>query len=279
MDTRFWGPSGWRLLHLTVEAPLGKRSESVIQETFKLLPYVLPCKFCRYSLSGYYEGKPIPTQYEKMGNWLYRIHNDVNGKLRSQNISVLPDPPYKEIQERYHEWVSQPCASTQILGWDFLFSIANTTPSKSSKSSPLDDAPQNLETPDDRNKWNTMNYKERIPYIQKFWDSLGHVLPFEPWRKAWHTAEKKLGKAPVKKGKKAVLAWLYNMEKTICSNMAEEAPHNSFTGLCKEVSAFSSGCGKKTSPRVKTCRAKKNSARETLRKARNERFATHGGVL
>ena len=279
MDTRFWGPSGWRLLHLTVEAPLGSRSEEAVHELFTLLPFVLPCKFCRYSLSEYYKDRPIPIQFEKKRHWLYKIHNNVNAKLRSQNLSVVADPTYKEVHELYSKWALQPCASTQILGWDFLFSIANTTPSKSSKSSPLENAPIDLDTPTQRNTWNTMNYKERIPYIQKWWDLIHTILPFEPWRDAWTAAELKLGKAPVKKGRKAVLAWLYTMEKTICRHMAEEAPHDSFNGLCKEVSTFSSGCGTKTSSRIKTCRAKKNSARETLRKARNLRFADHGGIL
>ena len=279
MDTRFWGPSGWRLLHLTLEAPLAGRSEKQIKQLFEVLPYVLPCKFCRYSLSGYYENRPIPSTYSEMGQWLFKIHNDVNDKLRKQNISVEKNPPYEEIQKRYEEWTSMPCASTQILGWDFLFSVANTTPSKSLASSPMEDAPTDLSSPQLRNKWNTMNYKERLPYVQKWWNLIADVLPFAPWRTAWHKAEKQHGKAPVKKGKRAVLNWLFKMEQTICKLMAENAPHDSFSGLCKEVSTFASGCGKKTSPRVKTCRAKKNAARETLRRARNARFSEHGGVL
>jgi hypothetical protein len=211
----------------------------------------------------------MPESYDAMSKWLYEIHNEVNAKLRGQNIAVEPDPTYKEIKERYEQWSKMPCASTQILGWDFLFSIANTTPSKNAKSTPMDDAPD-TPTPHLRNQWNTMNYKERIPYVQKWWDTIGHVLPFAPWRHAWLAAEKRHGKAPVKKGKRAVLNWLFQMEQTICKKMAEEAPHDSFEGLCKEVSTFSSGCGSKK--RAKTCRAKKNAARETLRRQRNLRF-------
>jgi len=273
MDTRFWGPSGWRLLHLTLEAPLGGRSFKHIRTVFELVPYVLPCKFCRKSLSEYYEERPIPNEYDKMGKWLYHVHNEVNNKLRKQSISVEPDPTYTDIQNRYEQWTTMPCASTQILGWDFLFSIANTTPSKTSASTPMEDAPTDLSTPVLRNKWNTMNYKERLPYIQKWWDLLGDVLPFEQWRTVWKKAARLHGKAPVKNGKRAVLNWLFKMEQTICKSMAESAPHDSFSGLCKEVSTFSSGCGKKTSPNVKTCRAKKNAARETLRLQRNARFS------
>lgn len=263
MDTRFWGPSGWRLLHLIVSTPLNHRNTGNIREFFKLTPYALPCKFCRQSLAGYYEKHPIPEQ--NLEKWLYVIHNEVNEKLRSQNLLKTENPTYDEIHNRYKSWAEMPCASTKFLGWDFLTSIANTTPSKSSKSSAIGDAPSILDTPELRNKWNTMTYKERIPYIKKWWDLLPDVLPFEPWAKAWRKAVKKYGPIDLSRGKKPVLIWVYNMETAICGIMAEESQHSSFYGLCKEVSAFSSGCGKKTSSRVKTCRAKKTKLRSTLR--------------
>ena len=279
MDTRFWGPSGWRLLHLVVAAPLQDRSVKTMHEFFEHLPYVLPCKFCRYSMSSYYETRPIPATHEKLERWLYDIHNDVNGKLRSQNLLKVENPTYDEVHKRYSSWATMPCASTQMLGWDFLFSIANTTPSKSSHSSPMEGAPEKITTDADKNKWNTMTYKERIPYIKSWWSNLGAVLPFKPWRTAWTKGTAALGPAPVTKGKKAVLAWVYKMEKFVCKSMAEDTPHDSFNGLCREITAFSSGCGKKTSPRVKTCRAKKLSARSTLRRNRMKRFTQTGGFL
>jgi hypothetical protein len=272
MDTRFWGPSGWRLLHLTVAAPLQERDEAKIYDFFTILPYVLPCKFCRYSLSEYYEKRPVPHTYALMNKWLYNIHNDVNGKLRGQNLLKTSNPTFEEIESRYKQWVSTPCATTNMLGWDFLFSVANTTPSKALNSSPMESTPENIHTPAEKNKWNTMRYKERIPYVEKWWALIADVLPFEPWRTAWQKAENKYGPAPVIKGKRLVLSWLYKMERFICKTMSEDAPHNSFDGLCKEVSAFSSGCGKVTGPRVKTCRAKKMAARETLRRNRNARI-------
>lgn len=279
MDTRFWGPSGWRLLHLAVATPKQERELVAVNKNFEELPYVLPCKFCRYSLSGYYEQHPIPESFPKYERWLYEIHNEVNGKLRSQNILNQPNPTYEDIHKRYAAWASAPCASSQMLGWDFLYSIANTTPSKTSHSAPMDNASPNITSDHERNKYNILTYKERLPHIQRWWDSFGEVLPFAPWRSAWKRGTTKFGKAPVKKGKKAVLAWLYKMEQFVCATMAEEAPHNSFEGLCKEVSAFSSGCGKKTSSRVITCRAKKISVREKLRRTRRAKFHTAGGVL
>ena len=116
MDTRFWGPSGWRLLHMIVATPLKNRNELKIKRFFELLPYILPCKFCRHSLSAYYEKRPVPRNFEDFEKWLYNIHNDVNDKLRSQNLIKEPNPSYAEVHKRYSEWSKTPCASTQILG-------------------------------------------------------------------------------------------------------------------------------------------------------------------
>jgi len=183
MDTRFWGPSGWRLLHLIVATPLNNRKIEDINEFFRLVPFILPCKFCRYSLSSYYEKRPLPTHNFEI--WLYNIHNDVNEKLRSQNLLKEPNPTYKEIHDRYKEWSNTPCAPTKVLGWDFLFSVANTTPSRNSHSTPMNDAPTNAETPELRNKWNIMKYKERLPYIEKWWALVGRVMHFDRCLIAW----------------------------------------------------------------------------------------------
>jgi hypothetical protein len=141
----------------------------------------------------------------------------------------------------------------------------------------MEGAPSGLKSASERNKWNVMRYSERQPYLQAWWDLISLVLPFKPWRQAWaHTG---LGPAPVTKGRRAVLAWLYMVEKRVCTIMAEEAPHNSFDGLCREITAFASGCGRKTSPRVKTCRAKNINARATLRRSRMKRYTQTGGFL
>ena len=60
MDTRFWGPSGWRLLHLITFATSDIDNDH-LQLFFRNLPYVLPCKFCRASLTDYYAVDPIPS--------------------------------------------------------------------------------------------------------------------------------------------------------------------------------------------------------------------------
>ena len=101
MDTRFWGPSGWRLLHLisfTYE-PTDVAHRDAVERVFTLLPYVLPCKFCRESLSIYMEEDPLVlTTKPAFSKWLWRIHNKVNAKLRSQGLLHEADPPYESVK-------------------------------------------------------------------------------------------------------------------------------------------------------------------------------------
>jgi hypothetical protein len=268
MDTRFWGPSGWRLLHLISFAAPTLPQKS-LQTFFKHLPYVLPCKFCRASLTDYYAADPIPADPADFPQWLYRVHNRVNAKLRDQKLLETTDPTWAAVEKQYRELGRAPCVRRRMVGWDFLFSVAYTTPCRSVASSPMPDAPPlaALTTPELRNRWGRMDRVERTKYIQAWWDVVPAVLPFEEWRAAW----RRVVRAPpvVSRGRKAVTAWLYAAEKAVCGALKETAPHESFQGLCAELDAFSSGCGRKQrTRRLKTCRAVKATAREKLKTRR-----------
>ena len=86
MDTRFWGPSGWKLLHLiTFDYKYSPENAVTYAQFFETIPYILPCKFCRASLTDYYREHPFKTQDSLTKNldlkrWLYNIHNCVNDK-------------------------------------------------------------------------------------------------------------------------------------------------------------------------------------------------------
>lgn len=203
---------------------------------------------------------------------MFRIHNRVNGKLREQKLLTTPDPKWTEIEKRYRDWLSAPCSIGRMIGWDFLFSIAYTTPSPVVASAPMVGAPpcEALTTSELRNRWNCMTREERFPFLASWWESLGHVLPFDAWKRAWASGLQTIGKPPVEKGRRPMTAWLFKMEKYVCRHLREAALHDSFAGLCTELSAFSSGCG--TSKRSKTCRAKKQRARATLRQRRKGRL-------
>jgi hypothetical protein len=275
MDTRFWGPSGWRILHMvSFQAPT--LPTTPLGTFFENIPYVLPCKYCRASLTDYIFADPIPAAKD-MAEWLHRIHNRVNCKLREQKLLNTPNPKWPEIQKRYHAWMTAPCTKRRMVGWDFLFSIANTTPSTTTKSTPMPGAPPELPTNALKNRWNVLTATERFPYLEAWWGTLAVILPFSEWRTAWQQALKTHGKAPVRKGKRAMVTWLYAMERSICAHLKESTPHDSFEGLCSELATFSSGCGK--SKRSKTCRATKGRARATLKQRRASTYRAVGGYL
>ena len=104
MDTRFWGPSGWRLLHSITFAydPANTKTRSAVKMAFEMLPFVLPCKFCRASLTEYMEIHPLDPAMESkatLTKWLWTVHNEVNRKLRNQKLNVAPDPPFEKVSE------------------------------------------------------------------------------------------------------------------------------------------------------------------------------------
>ena len=277
MDTRFWGPSGWRLLHL-ITFVADQLPQTKLYDFFRLLPFVLPCKFCRASLTDYYAVDPIPKgQPHAYANWLYRIHNRVNGKLRDQKLLEAQNPTWKVVEARYKELAAAPCTRRRMIGWDFLFSVAFTTPCPSVPSSPMPSAPpvSEIHTPELRNRWGVISREERLPYIQEWWDVLPAVLPFAEWRNAWDSTQK----PQVRKGRRAVTTWLYKAEKQMCAALKEDTPHSTFTGLCSELSTFSSGCGSAKKKRVKTCRAVKSHARQTLKQRRRGKYRATGGFL
>ena len=220
---------------------------------FKNLPYVLPCKFCRASLADYYFVDPVPTS--GYAEWLYRIHNRVNGKLRDQKLMDTPNPSWKDIRARYTQLLRKPCSVHAMIGWDFLFSIAYTTPCSVVTTSPMPNAPpkESLPTPELRNRWGVMTRAERLPYIHAWWKSLPHVLPYKLWRNTWVDVVPSMPNP--EKGRKAITAWLYTAERNMCTALQEQTKHTSYSGLCSELKIFASGCGKSRGRSV-TCRSK-----------------------
>lgn len=246
MDTRYWGPSGWRLLHLiSFAAPTLNKKD--ICDFFNTLPYVLPCKYCRKSLTEYMQADPAECQ-ENMARWLWRIHNDVNDKLRAQRLGATEDPPFKVVKDFYEAQLAASCTKTTFEGWEFLFSVAEAHPMSAAgrASEPIQGA---TESPDplERNRWNIMTPEERLPYYERFWRLLPRVLPFPEWRAVasrvkgdWATRQESL---------KALWAIRCAMESKL-----ELLNRTSYASLCKELRHYRSGCA--ASRRGKTCRRK-----------------------
>lgn len=258
MDTRYWGPSGWRLLHLVTFGASRKNAKAVC-EFFDTLPYVLPCKYCRYSLSEYITKDPVDCaiRENRLEKWLWRIHNQVNAKLRRQKLSTAPDAPFEKVEQIYKNRLAAGCSRTSFDGWEFLFSVAESHPnSRAAKfSTPIQDHPplKELEvaTPLERNKWNVMTAEERMPFYQRFWELLPEVFPFEEWTGAWKKATDASTDEMVCRRSdclKGIWAIRKKMEEEL-----ELLNKTTYANLCKELRYYRTGCGRKT------CRRKRGS--------------------
>jgi hypothetical protein len=262
MDTKYWGPSGWRLLHLISFAEPTPKDKKSMAKFFEALPYVLPCKFCRYSLSEYMQDLPLadaladPAPYA-LAKWLWKIHNKVNEKLRKQNLNVAPDPTFAAVKALYLERLSLGCTKTKFEGWEFLFSVVENHPFSrhTAASSPMQGAPERMPTDKlERNKWNMMEPEERLEEVVKFWDALPDVLPFPEWRKIWNSSAGTAAWSTRSESLKTLWGIRCRMETEL-----KLLNKTTFSYLCKELRTYRSGCSK--SVRAKTCRKKRPGAK------------------
>ena len=308
MDTRFWGPSGWKLIHLTASEPLKDEQHArAVSAWFALLPYVLPCKYCRASLSDYYKAQPLTHTIlhdpERFGYWAYEIHNRVNGKLRGQGLLTDPDPSWDEVRAHYAELHKGLCDSSPLLGWDFMTSVAGTTPGADYEPVPMPDTP---ETPyytvgsyeqfrkakpseeftdadkkaltlQERNRYNLMTREERLPLLAAWWGLIPSILPCAGWRRAWAAGVERAGAVPLERGQRAVLQWMWAVERGVCGALRCPTPHASYGELRKTMDAFESGCGK--ARRGKTCRADRKGMKDARRtRVLTQRRRIHAGA-
>lgn len=110
MDTKAWGPSAWKFLHIVSfnypEKPTAadKRNYKTLFTNFK---FTLPCKYCRESYELFLKDIPIDpylASRQRLTMWLYLIHNKVNDKLRNQGNPVPPNPSFQEIKNHYEQF-------------------------------------------------------------------------------------------------------------------------------------------------------------------------------
>ena len=257
MDTRFWGPSSWRLLHSITFAYTPTRDRDAIKELFLTLPFVLPCKFCRTSLQEYIELEPLEPALKSrdaLTKWLWRIHNHVNAKLRDQNLSVEPGPPFEVVKEFYESLLASGCTETEFNGWDFIFSVADLHPMSTiaKKSVPMNGAPpyESMKTDIEKNKWNALRPEERLPYYNAFWKALGACLPFDEWKKIWLNTHVSRQTYATQKG---TMKWLW-ATRCAMENKLRLLNRCKYSSLCKTLKIHRSGCNK--SKRASTCRRK-----------------------
>ena len=112
MNTTFWGPSGWQFLHtLTFIYPQNPSFNDKVKmrEFMNSLCFILPCKYCRISFTKYIKSLPIDTYLDsrdKMIEWLYKIHNKINKKLRLQGFCKHSNPELSSILKHYESIVA-----------------------------------------------------------------------------------------------------------------------------------------------------------------------------
>jgi len=254
MDTRFWGPSGWRLLHLIAFSYEPAKQKESVRELFTTLPFVLPCKFCRASLADYMAEDPLEPALKSrdaLSKWLWRIHNEVNEKLRSQGLLKGNDPSFSAVKKVYEDRIAAGCTRTEFEGWDFLFSIAENHPRALSvkKSLPMPGVPLAIEDSSEfRNRWNLMEAQERMGIYLRFWKSIAGALPFAAWRYAWSSCSLDFAKLESR------VLWIRELWRIRCclEKELELVNRDEFQSLCKRLANHRSGCGKRK--RAKTCR-------------------------
>lgn len=261
MDTRYWGPSGWRLLHMISFAERG--GKRWLGQFFNSLPYVLPCKYCRSSLSGYIRELPLEPVLDSaephaLAKWLWAIHNKVNAKLRSQKLAVEPDPPFSAVRRVYEERLQAGCTRTGFEGWEFLFSVVENHPysKQSLTGSPMPDAPPPEECKQgselDRNCWNVLEPAARLRHTAAFWEALPHVLPYREWTAAWTPCNRGTAAWDTRASSlKTLWGIRCSMERSL-----ELLNQTTFHDLCKELRTHRSGCGK--AKRGRTCRKQRS---------------------
>jgi len=272
MDTRFWGPSGWCLFHLIAAVPTNQQNLSAVREWFSLMEFVLPCKYCRASFHDYTKLQPLKAEIlgnrDAFSRWMYDIHNRVNAKLRGQGLLTTRNPSWSSVRDKYYTKQASLCSSgSGFIGWDFLTSIAYSTPDKHYKPVPMPDTPEDASvlrrlSLRDKNRYNLLTGAERLSVLRRWWSLIPSILPCEEWRSAWSAS---LDTSRFPSTSASAMSWIWKMEKHVCAGLRCPTPHPSQPVLEREVSAFESNCGRTT------CRTRKHRQRRRVLSQRQKR--------
>ena len=231
MDTRFWGPDGWKLLH-SITQTYPERPNKIEKEIYKIffesLQYVLPCIYCRLSYTEYINELSI-TKYldnkRDLCKWIYLIHNKVNNKLRKQGLLHYKDPSFESIYNQYEEYVNNICSKNgediNIPGWNFIYCIIFNYPTND----------QQIET------IRRNNYAIFFRY-------LGLVIPFENIKQSYQDYIIKHPLHKYMRNRQRLKEWGYNLEKYISDNTL--IPCMSYNMRCKMIEDHRAGCKRKT---------------------------------
>jgi len=237
MDTRYWGPDGWRLLHsiaVTYPERPTKQDKRLYSDFFRSLKLILPCIYCRNSFSQYIEEIPIHPYLKdrkSLSYWVYLMHNKVNDKLAKQDLHVEYNDDFIGIHNKYlrlaknfNEFQCQ----DPVPGWDFIYSVLFNYPKKSSFQS---------KEPD------------RYQAYTDFFYLLAKVLPFPYLR---DSLQEHITKYPVENylSLGRLKQWGHALERTYCKKVKLLCPN--YQDRCYSIELFRAGCNGKNDPKP-TC--------------------------
>lgn len=103
-----WGPPLWKLLHALGEisktslASLRLDSEREAIWIVNHIHTILPCKECIAHLREVQGKYPVPRSYDKIGEWVSKLHNSVNTKLGKPEVEYAPSPT--SVKEADEAW-------------------------------------------------------------------------------------------------------------------------------------------------------------------------------
>ena len=231
MDTRFWGPDGWKLLHsiaYNYPSQPSKNMKKKYVSFFKTLPYILPCVYCRDSLSQYYEELPIEDFLNNNNNnlfdWLYHIHNKVNLKLRNQYLNKKKNPSLLRIRKFYKNYIATINKNNCIdmPGLNFIYSIAFNYPTHKD------------------------NFKHKIRFTKHkiFLKLLDDVLPFAKFKKIYRNITKDADFNKILLRRSLFKKWFYKTDKHIKDEI--DLKCSSYGDQCKYIETYRATCKKKT---------------------------------
>lgn len=229
-----------------------------MRQFFEVLPFVLPCKYCRANLAKHYETLPLEpalASRKTLTRWLYEIHTLVNVTLQKQGIRVADTPPFETVNEIYHQRLKYGCTTTTFPGWEFLFSIVETHPLTSQDAAIPNAPPLDQLNPTDHHellKWNYLSKQCRFGYMCRFWSLLPKVLPYPEWREAWKTSCKEFCNE-IWTSKPKSLRTLFKLRKDFEAKL-DLLNRTTFHDLCNDLKFYKSGCGSARFATTRTCR-------------------------
>lgn len=235
MDTRFWGPPAWVMLH-SIASGYTPELRDEYKTFFTNLKNVLPCIYCRASFTEYIEELPVDgflESQEQFFSWLYHIHNKVNNKLRGQGLIEWINPSLDSVAERYKyidaDMTNCHVRDQSLMAWNFLYCMAFVFPENG-----MDDAL-------------TSTYHGYIV----FFNLLRYLLPGK-----YQTLYKKyISEHPIMevlKDRESIKQWVYNLELFFNSeNKLKCAP---FVEIENLIESYRAGCGGSSKDSKPTCR-------------------------